>query len=1160
MKSSIASVFQCFCVSALSRARTLFQLSAFRVSAFVLLALAPGASAASITFGSATTISGDTDVNTGGTLKYAYTWGAGDTVNGVAFTASSSTTAAGSDITLANYASVSATACTSSSNPFSGLTTAYKHILVGQVYKSGSVSTGTITLNNLTSGHAYLVQIWVNDPRSTSGTRTETVTTTGGNTVTLNFNSSNAEGSPGQYVVGTFTADAATQVISVTSGTGNVDQINAIQVRDQGAAITFGTPANITGDTDVNTSGTLKYAYTWGATADTVNGVAFTQCASFTAAGSDIALVNYTATNSGSFNSSSSPFSGLTTAYQHILKGSVYKSGSVSTGTITLNNLTSGNTYLVQIWVNDPRATSLVTGSSRTETVTTTGGNSVTLNFNSTAAEGGSGQYVIGIFTANATTQVINVSSGTGNVDQINAIQVRDQGAAASGTWNTTTTPASWGTAANWTSSTIANGSGSTADFSTLDITADTTVNLDAPRIIGNLTFGDTTTSSAAGWTLANNSVPANLLVLAGTTPTVTVNALGTGKSATISAIIAGTAGLTKAGAGTLVLSGNNTFTGNVTVNSVANSILTVANSGALGTGSKTVTLNGVGNLYLDGTGGAISLASGIQFNITGNGIYGIHNVAGNNTINGIVGNPNGNGSAMVSSDGGTLTLAGTVKDLNSGAHTIVFNGNSTGANTVSGQIIDGVGAFAVTKSGSGTWLLSNNNTYTGATTVSGGKLLVATGTGTRCTSAVTINNTAGCIFGVQLAGVNGQWASSSTLTVSGASSELDVDFNGFTPSTSTSQDPIQCTTLTVSGTGTLKVLNAGAISATGTYPLINGTAGVPTAADPYTGLTLSLPAGITGHLTTTANQVNLVVTAVTPTISTSGSLTAMSTTYGTASTAQSFTVSGANMGAGITVAPPAGFEVSATSSTTGFQGSGTAITVGGAGIIGSTTIWVRLAATAGVSGTYNSQNISLTSSGATTVNITTASSGNTVSPKALTVSGLTVNAKMYDGSTTATLSGTAAFQGTEAVGSGTASDGKPYSADSVTPGGTAVGAFNSSTAGTAVSVNVTGVTVTGTGNGNYTVTQPTLSADILTTATWTSTTSGGNWSTVANWYESVVGTGSGNTADFSTLTLSGNTTVHLNAPQTIGNLIFGDVGTTYGWTCLLYTSPSPRD
>src|SRR6266496_3275826 len=96
-----------------------------------------------------------------------------------------------------------------------------------------------------------------------------------------------------------------------------------------------------------------------------------------------------------------------------------------------------------------------------------------------------------------------------------------------------------------------------------------------------------------------------------------------------------------------------------------------------------------------------------------------------------------------------------------------------------------------------------------------------------------------------------------------------------------------------------------------------------------------------------------------------------------------------------------------------------------------------------------------------------------TVTAKALTVSGITAASTIYDGTTTAKLGGTAAFQATEAAGSGTTADGKPYSVDSVSAGGTAAGTLAAKNVGTQA-VTITGVTVTGTGSGNYTVTQQT--------------------------------------------------------------------------------------
>jgi phospholipase C len=65
---------------------------------------------------------------------------------------------------------------------------------------------------------------------------------------------------------------------------------------------------------------------------------------------------------------------------------------------------------------------------------------------------------------------------------------------------------------------------------------------------------------------------------------------------------------------------------------------------------------------------------------------------------------------------------------------------------------------------------------------------------------------------------------------------------------------------------------------------------------------------------------------------------------------------------------------------------------------------------------------------------------------------------------------------------------------------------------------------------------------------TWTNL-GGGSWAASLNWNGGGVASGSGNTADFSTLTLGAAPTVTLDGAQTIGNLLFGDVGGVYGWT-----------
>ncbi len=226
-----------------------------------------------------------------------------------------------------------------------------------------------------------------------------------------------------------------------------------------------------------------------------------------------------------------------------------------------------------------------------------------------------------------------------------------------------------------------------------------------------------------------------------------------------------------------------------------------------------------------------------------------------------------------------------------------------------------------------------------------------------------------------------------------------------------------------------------------------------------------------------TVGSTSITLASATPTITGAATATAFTTTYGTASVAQQFNVSGANMSAGITVTPPVGFEVSTSATFASNVGtSASPITVGGAGTISSTPIYVRLAANAAVGGTYNSQNIVLSSSGAANVNIVTAASGNAVTAKALTITGVSASNKTYDRLTTATLTGTPSYVGLA-------------NNESFSVSGTASASFADKNVGTGKTVTVTGYTAP---SSNYTVTQPTLSANI-TARSLTVTATGAN-------------------------------------------------------------------
>ncbi len=207
------------------------------------------------------------------------------------------------------------------------------------------------------------------------------------------------------------------------------------------------------------------------------------------------------------------------------------------------------------------------------------------------------------------------------------------------------------------------------------------------------------------------------------------------------------------------------------------------------------------------------------------------------------------------------------------------------------------------------------------------------------------------------------------------------------------------------------------------------------------------------------------------PTISTSGTLSAVDTTYGTASASPtSFSVSGSNLTNNITVTPPAGFEVSITSGS-GYTTVLTLTQSGGA--VANTTVFVRLAATTAV-GTY-SGNIVVASSGATTQNVPTVASS--VSPAALSI---TANNLTKTYGTAVTFAGTEftslGLKNGETIGSvaltsgGAAAtagvSGSPYA---LTPSSATGGTFSPSNYTItyndgALTVNPKGVTVTADG------------------------------------------------------------------------------------------------
>ena len=328
--------------------------------------------------------------------------------------------------------------------------------------------------------------------------------------------------------------------------------------------------------------------------------------------------------------------------------------------------------------------------------------------------------------------------------------------AGGAGDWNTTLTNWDQGNAlahTAWLTNDAIFG-GTTAG--TVALTSDVTVN--------NMLF--TTT----GYILSG----AQTITLNGTTPTITT---ATGVTTTIESVLDGTAGLTKAGAGTLILSGLNIYTGGTFLNA---GILQANNASALSTGN--ITFSGGTLQYTAASAGQDygtriknSTASAIRLDANGQAL----------TLTG-VDSSNTGGLNLSNSAAGNVTVSLTAANALTGGITVgdkvrvnLSNASGAGANAVTvnsgGQVfVNGAGTVAnnFTLNGSG-WLgdatplgalrLSNGSVISGSVTrnsaatitadsgsatisglVSGAGILTKTGAGTLTLNGSGVNNYTG--------------------------------------------------------------------------------------------------------------------------------------------------------------------------------------------------------------------------------------------------------------------------------------------------------------------------------------------------------------------------------------------------------------------------------
>lgn len=366
------------------------------------------------------------------------------------------------------------------------------------------------------------------------------------------------------------------------------------------------------------------------------------------------------------------------------LSGSSSTGAPVVTGAITLNNnLTVGNTI-----------TGVTTG-----TLTLQGGITGTGDLTISSASTSTGVITISTGLVNMTGSITNASVGATGAVTISSVigaavtSVTQNSATSSLTLSGANT--AFRGAVNLVAGTLnirdANALGATGLGGAFTIsggvlnnnlTATPIVNLanNSVRIDGDFTF--TGTSSLNLGTGAGN-----LGTSAGTTRTITVSASTLTLGGLISNGVTANS-LNKAGAGTLALLGNSTFTGGVTVTAGTLQFNTVSNNGgaasSLGRGTDGLTLSG-GTLSFTGS---TSQSTDRAVTLT----------AATNTLS-----ADGTGGATITYSG--AFVATTVADV-----TLVLTGSGDGFIT-STSFVPSLGTGDLTKNGTGTWTISGTGT-----------------------------------------------------------------------------------------------------------------------------------------------------------------------------------------------------------------------------------------------------------------------------------------------------------------------------------------------------------------------------------------------------------------------------------------------------------------
>ncbi|NBX65852.1 MAG: hypothetical protein EBQ96_02535 [Proteobacteria bacterium] len=331
------------------------------------------------------------------------------------------------------------------------------------------------------------------------------------------------------------------------------------------------------------------------------------------------------------------------------------------------------------------------------------------------------------------------------------------------------------------------------------------------------------------------------------------------GNNATFSGVISGIGEtLTKTGAGTLTLTGTNTYSGGTTVSagilrgdtaSLQGNITNNAtvNFSQVGLGTYSGIMSGTGNVTSTNTG--ITTLSGVSTytggtTVSGGGALAINAESGLGAASG----------ALTLNNGGLIynsALSTTRATTLAGAGTFNTNGNDV---TMSGVIS---GAGSLTKAGAGNLTVTGTNTYSGGTTVTAGTL-----TGTTTSLQGNITNDATVVFDQGTAGTYaGSMSGSGTLTKLGAGNVTLSGGNSYSGGTTVTAGTLTGTTSSLQGaiTNNATVVfdqnsagtYAGAMSGTGTMTKL-GTGNLTlSGANTYSGGTVITAGTLTGTIAT---------------------------------------------------------------------------------------------------------------------------------------------------------------------------------------------------------------------------------------------------------------------------------------------------------------------